>query len=248
MRLKQQTKRRHTRRKFLIGLFSLLTITAVSTKLSLANADIAALVESWFQRKAEVVLNDIDKQIHLETEIQKQRLMEEIELRMAAADQSINRFTEEQKLLYKSSLQSYADELIANLDFSNEEDRRRIEAILEPILSSARAAMDDLAQNYTPPAVEQPTPEPTEEAPPAAETPAPAESEAPSSETTEPAPAVPEEPSAEPAEPAPAETPATEEAEVPPSTETTEIETETQAPAAETDPASEDAAPVTIID
>lgn len=237
MRLQQQKKRSRTWRKLLIGLLSLLTISVITARFSLANADVVGLVQSWFQRKAEIVISDLDRELQLETGIQKQRLMEEIELRMAASDQSINQFTEEQKQLYKNSLQSYADQLIANLDFSNEEDVARIQSTLETILSSARTAMDNLVTNYAPPVIDPPPSDKPEDEPPT-ETPAPDSPEDPAAET--PAPPSTEDPAPE--SPAP---PSTEEPtdETPPPASSEEPAGETPAPTSPADPSSDEPAP-----
>lgn len=141
------------RTKVVAGIVSLSVLLTTSTFVSYADFNISEALTTWFSKKTEIAISNLDQALLSETEKQKARLQEELRLRLEASSTELNQYTEDQKALYIQAIQQYADSLIASLSISNAEDEQQIRTKLDAILRSAQTAMAELADSYVPPAL-----------------------------------------------------------------------------------------------
>ncbi|MEC0231232.1 hypothetical protein [Paenibacillus alba] len=133
------------------GIVSLTVILTASAGVSYADIDIAGTMASWFNKKTEQVVQNLDQSMKLETDAQKEVLKKELQLRLEASARNLEAFTEEQKQVHVQALAQYAQKLLAQTDIRTEQDRQQIMNKLQSITDSAKGAMDALAGSYVPP-------------------------------------------------------------------------------------------------
>lgn len=143
--------------RFLIASLILCFGVGGSFSIAFADLDIDSTILSWFDRQGTKSIETIETAISSEKEIQLQRLREALQTEMDNAEQQLNTFTEAEKSARVKALQDYADQLIANLQVDNTEEKQQIASQLEAILTAAKNEMNSLqpTQSTEPPAVEE---------------------------------------------------------------------------------------------
>jgi len=151
MREKKKRKMTWTKNKVAVGIVSLTVAFTATTGIAYADVDLAGLLQSWFNKKTETVMENLGQSIQSETDKQKILLKEELQLRLQASAKELDAYTEEQKRLHAEAIEQYAAALIANLEINNDQDREQILNKLQMIADSAKEAMNSLAGSYVPP-------------------------------------------------------------------------------------------------
>lgn len=142
-----------------------------SFSIAFADLDIDSTIISWFNRQGTKSIETLETAISSEKEVQLQRLKEALQTEMADAEQQLNTFTEAEKLARVQALRDYADQLIANMNIDNTEEKQQTASQLDAILSAAKNEMNAVqpAKSSEPPVVEEDTTDeagaPSEEAP-----------------------------------------------------------------------------------
>ncbi|GFZ81477.1 hypothetical protein GCM10008018_29010 [Paenibacillus marchantiophytorum] len=134
------------------GIVSLTVILTASAGVSYADIDLAGTMASWFNKKTEQVIQNLDQSMKSETDVQKELLKKELQVRLEASARNLESFTEEQKKIHVQALAQYTQALLAQTNVRTEQDRQQITDKLQLILDSAKSAMDTLAGSYVPPA------------------------------------------------------------------------------------------------
>ncbi|TKC16819.1 hypothetical protein [Robertmurraya kyonggiensis] len=166
----ERFKKKKTSRPIRFLLASLILCFGIGGSFSIAFADldINSTILSWFDRQGTKSIESIETAISSEKEIQLQRLKEALQTEMADAEQQLNTFTEAEKLARVQAIQDYADQLIANMDIDNTEEKQQIASQFDAILTAAKNEMNTVQPSAS---IEDTT-----------ETGAPIEEEAPSTE------------------------------------------------------------------
>ncbi|MEQ2529526.1 hypothetical protein EKG37_08555 [Robertmurraya yapensis] len=155
----EKFKKKKTSRPIRVLVAALFLTFAIGGSFSIAFADldIDSTILSWFDRQGTKSIETIETAISSEKEIQLQRLREALQTEMTNAEQQLNTFTEAEKAARVKSLQDYADQLIANLQVDNTEEKQQIASQLDAILTAAKNEMNSLqpTQSTEPPAEEE---------------------------------------------------------------------------------------------
>ncbi|GGD91221.1 hypothetical protein [Paenibacillus nasutitermitis] len=151
MRKKEERKMAWPKKKIAAGIVSLTIAFTATTGIAYADIDLAGLLQSWFNKKTEIVMESLGQSIQSETDKQKILLKEELQLRLQASATELDAYTEEQKRLHTEAIKQYAAALIANMDIDNEQDRQQMLDKLQIITDSAQEAMNALAGSYVQP-------------------------------------------------------------------------------------------------
>lgn len=144
---------------------SLTIVVSATTGLVYADTDLGGTLRAWFAKQTDQSIARLGQAVQSETEVQKSRLKEELQLRLAASAKELEGYTDEQIELRRQAIRQYADALIAGMNIDDEQDRRQIADKMQIIADSAMEAMNALSSSYAPPALRYETPE----APPAAD-------------------------------------------------------------------------------
>lgn len=128
-------------RVLVAALFICFTIGG-SFSIAFADLDIESTILSWFDRQGAKSIETIETAISSEKEIQLQRLKEALQAEMADAEQQLNTFTEAEKSARVQAIQDYADQLIANMNIDNAEEKQQIASQLDAILTAAKNEMN----------------------------------------------------------------------------------------------------------
>lgn len=135
------------------GIVSLTVIITATAGISYASMDLTGSMTSWFAKKTELVMQNLDVSMTSETEKQKELLKKELQLRLQTSSTNLEAFTEEQKQLRVEVLAQYAQDLLARTDIQSAQDREQVLSKLQAIVESAQAAMDTLASSYVAPSL-----------------------------------------------------------------------------------------------
>lgn len=110
----------------------------------LAGYDLSELLSSWFSNRVSDAQEELNQAILQEKEIQMGRLKTELLDRMGSQQAERDRFVQELKEGYSTSLREYADQLIRQYGTENPDELARIEASLEQIIGRAIREMDSV--------------------------------------------------------------------------------------------------------
>jgi hypothetical protein len=143
-------KKTHSKKKkkFLVGLVSLSTMAILTMNVSFADEDIQAKLQNWYETKAQAALKNIDLSVRNEVEVQKERLREEVQLKMKKSSDEMDKFTENQKQLHIDAIRKYSDGLISQIEFSNEEEKENLLKQLSQIQKNAEQEMLNVMNTY----------------------------------------------------------------------------------------------------
>lgn len=148
---KKEPKRRKGLKFLVTVIFSLVIIASTTLGIAFADQNTAALINEWYNKKVIIAKSIIDEAVQSELTVQKARLEEAIRVKMEEAAKELDLFTQSEAEARRQALEAYADQLISQLNITNEEDEAQIRSKLDEILLSAKGAMTQLAGSYTPP-------------------------------------------------------------------------------------------------
>lgn len=144
----KQAKLRQRKHKLIIG-SSILTIAILlSSTIAFADADISGLLTNWYNKKAETAKAVVEQSVNKELETQKVRIREELEAKMKASSEELDKYVNAEKESRTKAIRDYADKLINEAKFSNEEHEKEISGKLNEIESNAKGAMDEVINKY----------------------------------------------------------------------------------------------------
>lgn len=154
-------KRTHKKKnKFVIGLVSLSMMTVLTMNVSFADEDIQAKLQHWYETKSQSALKVIDQAVNTEVELQKERLRKEVQLKMAKSAAEMDIFTKKQLEVHINEVRNHGDQLIDQIQFSNEEEKTALLQQLSSIQKKAEDEMTALANDFEtapPPPVADPS-------------------------------------------------------------------------------------------
>lgn len=127
----------------LIGVLLLSFLAIGNVGVAFAGDDINSLLTNWFNQKGAQSVSTIEQAIQSEKEVQKQRLKEELQLKISESAKQLDQFTEEEKQNKVQSIKEYADQLISNMKIDNSEQKQQITAKMDAVIQKAK---DDLNQ------------------------------------------------------------------------------------------------------
>jgi hypothetical protein len=141
-------KHRKKNKKFIVGLVSLSTMAILTMNVSFADEDIQAKLQNWYETRTQNALEIIEGSIKAEVEVQKERLREEVQLKMKKASDEMDQFTENQEQHHIEAIRKYSDVLINEIQFSNEEEKENLVKQLSQIQKSAEQEMLNVVNIY----------------------------------------------------------------------------------------------------
>ncbi|MBC8080963.1 MAG: hypothetical protein H7X86_11500 [Gorillibacterium sp.] len=139
------------RKKVAAGMISIIVALTVTMGIAYADVDLEGTLQSWFNKKTDIVMKSLEQSVQSETDKQKTLLKQQLQLRLEASSEQLDAYTAEQKRLHTEAIEQYAEALIENMEIDTEQDRKQILAKLEVIIESAKEAMDSLAESYVQP-------------------------------------------------------------------------------------------------
>ncbi|CAM4491459.1 Fe2+ transport system protein B [Paenibacillus endophyticus] len=140
-----------SKKKIAAGIVSLTVAITATTGIAYADVDLGATIETWFNKKTEIVMESLEHSIQSETDKQKAMLKEELQLRLEASSKQLDAYTEEQKLVHAQAIEQYAAAILENVVINNEQDRKQMLDKIQVIVDSAKEAIQSLAGSYAPP-------------------------------------------------------------------------------------------------
>lgn len=140
----KKIKKSKFKKKTIIGAIAISSMLVLNMGVVFADVDINALLNNWYSKKTEAAKNDLDKAVKTETEIQKERIAKEVKSKMDASSEELNKFTEQEKSKRVQAVIDYANNIINNINISNEAERKQIQDKLDAIENNARAEMDQV--------------------------------------------------------------------------------------------------------
>ncbi|MBT2678656.1 hypothetical protein J7E38_06545 [Bacillus sp. ISL-35] len=132
---------RKKNKKFLVGLVSLSTMAILTMNVSFADEDIQAKLQNWYETKTQAALKNIDLSVRTEVEVQKERLREEVQLKMKESSKDMDEFAEKQKQTHIEAVRNYSEQLMNKIQFSNEEEKNNLLKQLSEIQKNAEQEM-----------------------------------------------------------------------------------------------------------
>ncbi len=118
-------KRKDDRLKMWIGALIIAIFFGSSIHVAFANEDISTLLKSWFDKKEETAISNVETTIKKEQQAQTERLKKEIKEALDDAEQRLQTFTEDEKKQRKDELKQYADSLLENMELDDSEKNDR---------------------------------------------------------------------------------------------------------------------------
>lgn len=144
-RIKLEKNKR--KKKAILGSVIIGAALLFNATISFADADVNGLMESWYNKKAEIAKSAVNTALQSEVETQKLRIKEELKKKLDASATELESYTKQEIENRKSSIIKHADEIIDNTNFSIEADKNQIKGKLDEILNSAIKAMDEVKTN-----------------------------------------------------------------------------------------------------
>jgi len=145
-RVERHKKKRKTKKVILLIGAVILTISIGSgVKTTFADTDVSTMLINWFNNKQSESIKEIDTAITAEKEILLSQLKNELKKEMEAAEQQLDKFTENQKASRIASLRQHAADLTANINIDNSEQRAAVTSNIDSIVENAIAQMDSVA-------------------------------------------------------------------------------------------------------
>ena len=130
-------KRKDDRLKMWIGALIIAIFFGSSIHVAFANEDISTLLKSWFDKKEETAISNVETTIKKEQQAQTERLKKEIKEALDDAEQRLQTFTEDEKKQRKDELKQYADSLLENMELDDSEKMIEVKEELEIIMKEA---------------------------------------------------------------------------------------------------------------
>lgn len=130
--------------KLLIGVLLLSSIAVGNVSVAFAGEDISSLLTNWFNQKGAQSVTTIEQAINQEKELQKQRLREELQLKISESAKEIDQFTENQKQSKVQSLKAYGDQLISKMNIDSTGEKQEISAKMDSIVQQAIEEMQQV--------------------------------------------------------------------------------------------------------
>lgn len=142
--------------KLLIGVLLLSIVAIGNVGVAFAGEDISSLLTNWFNQKGAQSVSTIEQAINNEKELQKQRLKEELQLKISESAKQLDQFTLEEKQRRVQALREYADQLVSNMKVDNNEEKHKISAQMDAIIQKAEEELSQVGtkdpQSTQPPA------------------------------------------------------------------------------------------------
>ncbi|MUK87689.1 hypothetical protein GMD78_04645 [Ornithinibacillus sp. L9] len=133
-------------RKIVVGTLFLIIVVGGSFTVVFADQDIGAMLTNWFDQKTDESIGEIEKVISQEQKKQTDRLKEELQLAIEAAEQDLNEFVQMEKNQRAEELKRYSDELIKEIDIDNDEIEQEILDEFDRILKHAKEEMEQILE------------------------------------------------------------------------------------------------------
>lgn len=124
--------------KLLLGAVLLIGIIGSSFTVSFANKDVESLLTNWFTDMKDHKLLELEETVEQEQKTQTDRLKEELQAEIRAAEEDLDQFTKNQKEKVSEELQRYTNELIQSFTVNNEVEEKEIRNELDKILENAK--------------------------------------------------------------------------------------------------------------
>lgn len=129
-------------KKILIGTVLLIALIGSSVSVVFADQDIESLLSNWFHENQVEAVDELEKSVKKEKDVQTKRLKEELQSEVEKAEEELVQFTEHQKDKVSSELKKHVDNLINSSNINDAEKREDIEASLNKILTEAKEKMN----------------------------------------------------------------------------------------------------------
>ena len=129
-------------KKILIGTVLLIALIGSSVSVVFADQDIESLLSNWFHENQVEAVDELEKSVKKEKDVQTKRLKEELQSEVEKAEDELAQFTEHQKDKVSSELKKHVDNLINSSNINDAEKREDIEASLNKILTEAKEKMN----------------------------------------------------------------------------------------------------------
>lgn len=142
-----QLEKDKRKKKAILGSAIISVAILFNATISFADADVNGLMESWYNKKAEIAKSAVDKALQSEIETQKLRIKEELKKKLDASASELSSYTDQEIKTRKEAILKHADDIIKNTDFSVEADKNQIKGKLDEILNNAIKAMDEVKTN-----------------------------------------------------------------------------------------------------
>lgn len=142
-----QLEKDKRKKKAILGSAIISVAILFNATISFADADVNGLMESWYNKKAEIAKSAVDKELQSEVIIQKERIKEELKKKLDASALELDSYTKQEIESRKKAIKKHADEIINNTNFSVEADKNEIKGKLDEILNNAIKAMDEVKTN-----------------------------------------------------------------------------------------------------
>lgn len=158
-RLAQSSKNKRMKQRVLVGIVSVSALVTLSMSVAFADVDLEAKIKAWADKQTSAAISSLNTAIQSETEIQKRRLQEELQVRLDRQASELSAFTENEKQKQLDTIRQYANDLLANASFSNTAEENQLKEQIALIVANAQAAIDQVnaaASTSLPEASEEP--------------------------------------------------------------------------------------------
>lgn len=142
-----QLEKNKRKKKAILGSAIIGVALLFNATISFADADVNGLMESWYNKKAEIAKSAVNTALQSEIEIQKLRIKEELKKKLDASASELSSYTDQEIKTRKEAIIKHADDIINNANFSVEADKNQIKGKLDEILNNAIKAMDEVKTN-----------------------------------------------------------------------------------------------------
>jgi hypothetical protein len=153
-------KKKFRRKKYInriktaIAIVFAVSVIGTSMSVTFADQDVTAKLTSWFEKKKNESLSQIEQAIMDERESQKERLRIELTKVINQADSELDQYTEKEKEKRVQAIRNHADSLINDLTIDNSKNREKITNELNIIIENAIEEMNKVGKSVAEP---QPT-------------------------------------------------------------------------------------------
>ena len=145
-RMEKYKKIRRIKKMLIIGGLLVLSIgLGTGMKSALADVDVQQLMASWFSKKQDESIKEIDQAIDSERDILMGQLKGQLSTEMQLAEKQLAEFTATQKQTRITALQEYANNIKAGMTIDSSEQQAAVMKNIDIILENAKAQLDGQA-------------------------------------------------------------------------------------------------------
>lgn len=107
-----QLEKDKRKKKAILGSAIISVAILFNATISFADADVNGLMESWYNKKAEIAKSAVDKALQSEIETQKLRIKEELKKKLDASASELSSYTDQEIKTRKEAILKHADDII----------------------------------------------------------------------------------------------------------------------------------------